>query len=110
MVETDIDHMLWCIDEARVALDEGRTDDAEDAARRALSFYGGGPWTTDCWYWGDLAAEAYCLLGRALLAKESYLRCLMELSRAPEELEWHDGLAACLRTARRAAAAGPRAS
>ena len=103
-VESDVEEMFRSTDEARLALDDGRFDDAEAAARRALSSYGGGPWTTDCWYWGDLAADAYCLLGRALLAQENYLRCLVELSRAPEELEFHDGLGACLRTARRAVA------
>ena len=107
MVRTDIDEMLWLADEANVALDEGRVDDAEEAARRALSFYGGGPWTTDCWYWGDLAADAYHVLGRALLAKENYLRCLVELGRAPEELEWHDGLRACIAMARRGLVAAP---
>lgn len=106
-VETDIDQMLWATDRARAALDEGRLDDAEEAARRALSFYGSGPWTTDCWYWGDLAADAYHLLGRTLLAKENYLRCLLELSRAPEEIEWHEGVGACLRKAREAVAATP---
>jgi hypothetical protein len=106
-VDTDIDDMLSAADTARLALDDGRLDVAEAAARRALSFYGGGPWTTDCWYWGDLAADAYCLLGRALLAKEDYLRCLLELSRAPEELEWHDGVGACLQRARQAVAVTP---
>ena len=107
LVRTDIDEMLWCADAARVALAEGRLDEAEEAARRALSFYGGGPWTTDCWYWSELAADVYHLLGRVLLAKESYLRCLVELSRAPEELEWHDGLRACRQKARDALAAAP---
>lgn len=107
VVRTDVEEMVWLADEASVALEEGRLDEAEDAARRALGFYGSGPWTTDCWSWGDLAADAYHLLGRALLAKESYLRCLVELSRAPEELEWHDGLRACLEKARHALAAAP---
>ena len=107
VVRSNIDEMLWSADAARVALAEGRLDEAEEAARRALSFYGGGPWTTDCWYWGDLAADVYHLLGRVLLAKESYLRCLVELSRAPEELEWHDGLRACRQKARDALAAAP---
>lgn len=105
-VQTDVDDMLSSTEEARVALAEGRFGDAERAARRALSFYGSGPWTADCWYWGDLAADAYCLLGRALLAQENYLRCLLELSRLPEELDWHDGVTACLRRARREVAAG----
>ena len=104
-VETDIEQMLGATDDARVALDEGRVDDAEAAARFALACYGSGPWTTDCWYWGDLAADAYCLLGRALLEKESYLRCLLELSGAPEELGWHDGVGECLQLARQAVAA-----
>ncbi|MGH9264210.1 MAG: AfsR/SARP family transcriptional regulator [Acidimicrobiales bacterium] len=107
VVETDIDHMLWSLDQARAALYEGRLGDAEHAARRALSFYGSGPWTTDCWYWSDLAADAYHLLGRALLGGEKYLRCLLELSTAPEELAWHDGVGACLRQAREAMAAAP---
>ena len=107
LVRTDIDEMLSCADAARVALDEGRLDEAEDAARRALSFYGGGPWTTDCWYWGDLAADVYHLLGRVLLAKASYLQCLVDLSRAPEELECHDGIRACLQKARASLAATP---
>ena len=106
-VETDVEQMQWCADEARAALDDGRFDDAEDAAKRALSFYGGGPWTTDFWYWGDIAAHAYCLLGRALLAKEDYLQCVLELSRAPEDLEWHDGVTACLQIARQAVAVVP---
>lgn len=105
-VETDIDQMMRATDEARLALNDGRPDDAEVAARRALEYYGGGPWTTDCWNWGDLAADAYCLLGRALLWKENYLRCLLELSRAPEEIEWHDGVGACLQEAREAVAVG----
>lgn len=110
VVETDIDHMLWSLDQARAALDEGRLADAKHAARRALSFYGSGPWTTDCWYWSDLAADAYHLLGRALLGEEEYLRCLLELSRAPEELAWHDGVGACLRQARQAMSAAPAAA
>ncbi len=105
LVRTDLDEMLWCADEARVALVEGRLDDAEDSARRALACYGNGPWTTDCWYWGDLAADVYHLLGRALLGKESYLRCVVDLSRAPEELDWHDGIRACVQKARDALAA-----
>ncbi|MDQ3896539.1 MAG: hypothetical protein M3326_04670 [Actinomycetota bacterium] len=105
MVRSDIDEMLSCADEARVAFDEGRLGDAEDAARRALACYGGGPWTTDCWYWGDLAADVYHLLGRVLLAEENYLRCVLDLSRAPEELDWHDGIRACLQKARDALAA-----
>ncbi len=107
MVRTDVDEMVRLAGEASVALDEGRFDEAEDAARRALRFYGGGPWTTDFWYWGDLAADAYHVLGRALLGQQSYLRCLVELSRAPEELEWHDGVRACLEKARHALAAAP---
>lgn len=107
MVESDVDDLLWWADEARRALDDGRLDDAVGAARRALAVYGGGPWTTDCWYWGDVAADAYWLLGRALLAQEDYLRCLVELGRAPEELDWHDGMAACVRRARRGVAAMP---
>lgn len=102
-VETDVDRLVGFTEEARVALDEQRVDDAEDAARQALACYGGGPWTTDAWYWGDIAADAYVLLGRALLAKASYLRCVIELSRAPEELEGHDGLRLCLDSARQAA-------
>lgn len=101
-VETDIERMVRFAGEARVALEEHRFDDAEVAARRALSCYGSGPWTTDAWYWGDLAAEAYVLLGQALLAKADYLACLLELSRAPEELEGHDGLRTCLDRAKRA--------
>lgn len=103
-VDTDIEHMVEATDEARLALQEGRIDDAEAAARRALAHYGSGPWTTDCWFWGDLAADAYCLLGRALLHKSDYLRCLLELSRAPEVLECHDGVGACLEQARLALA------
>ena len=119
-VESDVDDMLAATEKARVALLEGRVDDAEAAARWALSCYGSGPWTTDCWYWGDLAADAFYALGQALLAKEHYLRCLIELSRVPEDLDWHDGVTACLRHARREAAAagalpatggaGPRAA
>ena len=101
-VATDVDQMLRAIDEARRFLEGDRFDDAQDAATRALSFYGGGPWTTDCWGWGELAADAYWMLGRALLAKEDYLRCLVELSRAPEELEFHDGLRGCLQRAKQA--------
>lgn len=104
VVETDIDRMVQFADQARVALDERRYADARHAARRALACYGGGPWTTDAWYWGELAADAYVLLGKALLAEEDYLRCLLELSRAPEELEWHQGVRACLDHARRAVA------
>jgi DNA-binding winged helix-turn-helix (wHTH) protein len=107
VVDTDIDQMLRCTEEARVALDDGRPADAEVAARRGLRFYGGGPWTTDCWYWGDLAADTYCLLGRALLAQDEHLRCLLELSQAPEDLLWHDGLSGCLKLARQAMAATP---
>lgn len=106
-VSTDIDQMISYTQKARAALDEGLLDEAEDAAKNALTFYGGGPWTTDIWYWGDLAADAYCLLARALLAKEQYVRCLLELSRAPDELEWHDGLGACLHKAKQGLAAAP---
>ncbi len=106
VVRSDVDDMLSSTEEGRVALGEGRFADAERAARRALSLYGSGPWTTDCWYWGDLAADAYCLLGRALLAQEDNLRYVLELSRIPEELDGHDGVTACLRRARREVAAG----
>jgi DNA-binding SARP family transcriptional activator len=103
-VETDVDRMLHHAAEARAALADGRFDDAEGEAMQALSRYGGGPWTTDFWHWGDLAADAYCLLGRALLAQERYLRCIVELSRAPEDLEWHAGVRSCLDSARKALA------
>ena len=104
-VSTDVDEMLRSVDEARMALGAGRLDDAEQAARKALSIYGGGPWITDCWHWGDVAADAYYLLGRALLAQQSHLRCIVELSQAPEELRWHDGIRACLARGRAAGAA-----
>ena len=106
-VRSDIDEFLWLAEEARLALEERRLDDAEEAARRSLAVYGGGPWTTDFWSWGDLAADVYHLLGRALLAKENYLRCVVELSRVPEELGWHDGLRSCLQEAREALATSP---
>lgn len=106
-VRSDLDEMVSSISVARAALAGGRPREAEAAARRALGCYGGGPWTSDCWSWADLAADAYGLLGGALLAQEEYHRCLFELSRAPEELEWHDGVGACLARARRALAAGP---
>lgn len=102
IVDTDIGEMARLADEARVALDELRFDDAELAARQALASYGSGPWTTDCWCWGELAADTYSILGRALLAKESYLRCLLELSLAPEDIGWHPGLASCLQQAKQA--------
>ena len=101
-VESDVDDMLAATEEAGAALRAGRYSQAERAARRALSYYGSGPWTTDYWYWGELAADAYFVLGRSLLAQDNYLRCLLELSRAPEELDGHDGVRACLRRARRA--------
>ena len=107
-VDSDIDEILRAIDEAGDALAAGRNDDGERAARRALACYGSGPWTTDCWHWADLAAEAYHLLGQALLGQQRYLTCLVELSRAPEELEWHDGVRSCLAHAR-ASVATPRA-
>jgi hypothetical protein len=103
-VETDIERMLRHAAEARAALDEDRFVDAEREAMDALACYGGGPWTTDLWSWGDFAADAYCLLGRALLAQHQYLRCILELSRAPEDLDWHGGLQWCLTTARQAVA------
>ena len=103
-VSTDVAEMVQAVDEARVALRGGHLDGAERAARRALSLYGGGPWTTDCWHWGDVAADAYYLLGRALLDQESHLRCILELSQAPEELQWHDGIRACLARGRAAGA------
>jgi DNA-binding winged helix-turn-helix (wHTH) protein len=99
-VDTDVDEMLRAIDEASDAVAAERFDVGELAARRALAIYGSGPWTTDCWHWADLAAEAYHLLGRALLGKQRYLTCLVELGRAPEELEWHDGVRSCLAHAR----------
>jgi DNA-binding SARP family transcriptional activator len=104
-VETDIDRMVSCTEEARAALADLRFADAERAARQALSYYGGGPWTTDVWNWTELAADAYVLLGQALLEQQSHLRCLLELSRAPEELGWHDKVRGCLESAKRAVAA-----
>ena len=106
-VETDVDQMLRCTEQAAAALAAGQFDCAEAAARRALRHYGGGPWTTDCWSWSELAAEAYCALARALLANGRYVRCLVELSQAPEELEWHEGVAACRERARAAVLAPP---
>lgn len=103
-VETDVERMLQHTADARVALEEQRFQDAEHAATEALRCYGGGPWTTDLWSWGDFAADAYCLLGRALLAQQQYLRCILELSRAPDGLDWHGGLQWCLTTARQAVA------
>lgn len=100
MVEADVEDLLAATEEAGAALRGGRYVEAERAARRALAYYGSGPWTTDYWYWGELAADAYFVLGRSLLAQESYLRCLLELSRAGDELDWHDGVTACLRRAR----------
>lgn len=103
-VETDVDRMIQYATDSRVALEEQRFDDAERAATEALQCYGGGPWTTDLWSWGDLAADAYCLLGRALLAQHQYFRCIHELGRAPDGLDWHGGLQWCLTTARQAVA------
>ena len=104
-VDSDVDDMLRAADEARGAMAQGRFEDAERAARRALRAYGNGPWTTDYWHWHDLAGDCYHLLGRALLARELYVNCLVELSRASEELSWHDGVQSCLAYARAAAAA-----
>lgn len=103
-VETDVERMLQHAAGARLALDEHHFAVAEREARAALTCYGSGPWTTDMWSWGDFAADAYCLLGRALLAQHQYLRCIFELSRAPEGLDWHGGLQWCLTTARQAVA------
>jgi DNA-binding SARP family transcriptional activator len=103
-VETDVERMLQHAAKARVALDEHRFRDAEREAREALACYGGGPWTSDLWSWGDFAADAYCVLGRALLAQHQYLRCILELGRASEALDWHGGLQWCLSTARQAVA------
>lgn len=105
-VESDVEEMLSATEEGRALLGDGRFREAELAARRALSCYGNGPWTTDCWYWSDLAADAYWILGRALLAQEHYVRCVLELSRVPKELDWHDGVTSCLRRARREVAQG----
>jgi DNA-binding SARP family transcriptional activator len=99
-VRSDVDDMVEAADEARAAMREGRADDAERAARRALLAYGNGPWTTDYWHWCDLAGDCYHVLGRALLERESYLNCLVELSQVPEVLEWHDGVRSCLAEAR----------
>ena len=99
-VETDVDEMLQAASDARDALVHHRFDEAEAAARAALEAYGSGPWTTDYWHWGDVAAECYHLLGRALLGRRRHLSCLVELSRAPEDLEWHAGLRSCLADAR----------
>ena len=106
-VDSDVDEMLRAIDEAGDALAVLRFDDAERAAKRALAMYGSGPWTTDCWSWGELAAESYHLLGRALLGQQRYLSCLVELGRVPEELEWHDGVRSCLAHARTSVARPP---
>lgn len=106
-VDSDVDQMVRCTEQAAAALAAGQFDCAEAAARRALRYYGGGPWTTDCWSWSELAAEAYCVLARALLAKGRHVRCLVELSQAPEELEWHEGVAACRERARAAVLAPP---
>ena len=105
-VHTDVAEMVARADEAEAALHAGDFDLAERAARRALAVYGGGPWTTDCWHWGDVAASMYCVLGRALIERESHLACIVELSQAPEELGWHEGIHACLEHAR-VAASGP---
>lgn len=106
MVETDIDQMTSAIADARVAMHEERLADAERLARRALGYYGTGPWTSDVWCWSDLAADAYVVLGRALLTQGQHLRCLLELSRAPEELNGHEALRSCLRRAEQAVRSG----
>src|SRR5205085_739384 len=67
-VQTDVAQMLRATEQARLALGTGHFDDAERAAQHALALYGGGPWMTDYWHWGDVAADAYWLLGQALLA------------------------------------------
>jgi hypothetical protein len=103
-VETDVERMLQHAADARMALQAHRFDDAERAAEEAITCYGSGPWTTDLWSWGDVAADAYCLLGRALLAQHKYLRCILELSRAPDGLDWHSGLQWCLTTAKQTVA------
>lgn len=101
-VDTDVDLIVRLVGQARAALAGGCADEAEQAAKRALTAYGTGPWTTDLWHWGDVAAEAYAILGQALLAGRRPLSCLVELAQVPEELAWHDGVRRCLEQARTA--------
>ena len=100
MVVSDVDDMLRLADGARMALAAGHYDEAVTRSKRALAEYGNGPWTTDYWHWADVAAECYHILGRALLGSHRYVNCLVELGRAPEEIEWHEGVRHCLENAR----------
>jgi hypothetical protein len=95
-VHTDVDELQECVEEARGAEAQGRYDLAEESARRAVTCYGSGPWTTDPWGWSDLAADAARLLGVALLRRGAYAACVVELRRALEFFDWHEGLWACL--------------
>ena len=95
-VSTDVDELQHCLDRARQAEEEGRGHVAESMARRALTIYGTGPWTTDYWGWNEAAAEAARILATALLRRDANVCCIHELSRAIESFDWHDGLWACL--------------
>jgi two-component SAPR family response regulator len=95
-VRTDVDELQERVEQARAAEEQGRYDVAEASAREALTFYGSGPWTTDPWGWSDLAADAARVLGLALFRRAAYAACVVELRRALELFEWHEGLWACL--------------
>jgi two-component SAPR family response regulator len=95
-VATDVDELREHLDRARQADKQGVADVAEAMAHRALALYGAGPWTTDFWGWNEAAAEAACILGRALLRRGAYVACISELSRALEHIDWHEGVWACL--------------
>jgi hypothetical protein len=95
-VRTDVDELQERVEEARAAEEQERYDLAEESARRAVTCYGSGPWTTDPWGWSDLAADAARVLGVALLRRGAYAACVVELRRVLEFFDWHEGLWACL--------------
>ena len=95
-VSTDVEELESCLDRAREAEAQGRADVAEAMARRALTVYGAGPWTTDYWGWNEAAAEAARILATALLSRDAHVACITELSRTMDDFDWHDGLWACL--------------
>ena len=95
-VSTDVEELQECLQQAQQAEQDGVHHVAEAMARRAVTIYGSGPWTTDFWGWNEAAAEAARILATALLRRGAHVTCINELSRSMENFDWHDGVWACL--------------
>lgn len=109
-MQTDVEKLQDCLEQARTAQGKGLVDVAESIARRALAVYGTGPWTTDYRGWNEAAAEAAYILAATLVRRCAYVACIAELGGTVVQFDWHDGLWACLIDAHREAGSLRRAT